>query len=75
MTFAALQEQLGLRLESSKVSTEVLVIDSSEKPTEIAGTESLVQIASLKPPALPERKSSRVATQATVAAQIGRAHV
>ena len=32
--FAALQEQLGLKLESGKVSAEVLVIDSAEKPSE-----------------------------------------
>jgi len=32
--FAALQEQLGLRLESGKVPAEVLVIDSAEKPSE-----------------------------------------
>lgn len=32
--FTALQEQLGLRLESRKVSMEVLVIDSAEKPKE-----------------------------------------
>jgi len=31
--FAALQEQLGLKLESGKVSAEVLVIDSAEKPS------------------------------------------
>jgi uncharacterized protein (TIGR03435 family) len=31
--FAALQEQLGLKLESSKVPAEVLVIDSVEKPS------------------------------------------
>ena len=31
--FAALQEQLGLKLESSKVPAEVLVIDSTEKPS------------------------------------------
>jgi uncharacterized protein (TIGR03435 family) len=32
--FTALQEQLGLRLESRKVSMEVLVIDNAEKPKE-----------------------------------------
>ena len=32
--FTALQEQLGLRLESRKVSMEMLVIDTVEKPTE-----------------------------------------
>jgi uncharacterized protein (TIGR03435 family) len=32
--FAALQEQLGLKLESSRVSAEVLVIDSAEKPSQ-----------------------------------------
>ena len=31
--FAALQEQLGLKLESSKVPADVLVIDSAEKPS------------------------------------------
>lgn len=31
--FAALREQLGLKLESSKVPAEVLVIDSAEKPS------------------------------------------
>lgn len=32
--FDAVQEQLGLRLESSRVPTEVVVIDSVQKPTE-----------------------------------------
>ena len=32
--FTAVQEQLGLRLESTKGSVEVLVIDSVQKPTE-----------------------------------------
>jgi uncharacterized protein (TIGR03435 family) len=32
--FTALQEQLGLRLEARKVPTEVLVIDSVQKPSE-----------------------------------------
>jgi uncharacterized protein (TIGR03435 family) len=32
--FAALQEQLGLKLESGKIPAQVLVIDSAEKPSE-----------------------------------------
>ena len=32
--FTALQEQLGLKLESGRVSAEILVIDSAEKPSE-----------------------------------------
>jgi len=32
--FTALQEQLGLKLESSKGAVEVLVIDSVQKPSE-----------------------------------------
>jgi uncharacterized protein (TIGR03435 family) len=32
--FAALQEELGLKLESGKIPAEVLVIDSAEKPSE-----------------------------------------
>ena len=32
--FTAIQEQLGLRLESSKGPVDVLVIDSIEKPSE-----------------------------------------
>ena len=32
--FTAVQEQLGLRLEQQKLSIEVLVIDSVEKPSE-----------------------------------------
>lgn len=32
--FAALQQQLGLRLESAKVPTKVLIIDRVERPTE-----------------------------------------
>jgi uncharacterized protein (TIGR03435 family) len=32
--FTALQEQLGLRLEARKVPTEVLVIDSAQRPSE-----------------------------------------
>jgi uncharacterized protein (TIGR03435 family) len=32
--FTALQEKVGVRLESQKVSTEVLVIDKAEKPSE-----------------------------------------
>jgi len=34
LIFSALQEQLGLRLESSKGPVEMLVIDSVQKPSE-----------------------------------------
>jgi len=32
--FAALEEQLGLKLEGRKVPTETIVIDSAGKPSE-----------------------------------------
>lgn len=32
--FTAIQEQLGLRLESAKVPVEIIVIDHAEKPSE-----------------------------------------
>jgi uncharacterized protein (TIGR03435 family) len=32
--FAAFQQQLGLKLESTKAPTEVMVIDKVEKPSE-----------------------------------------
>jgi uncharacterized protein (TIGR03435 family) len=32
--FAAIQEQLGLKLEAQRSPVEVLVIDSAQKPTE-----------------------------------------
>ena len=34
MLFTAVQEQLGLRLESTKTSVQVLVVDHVEKPSE-----------------------------------------
>ena len=33
--FSALQEQLGLKLESQKISFEIYVIDHAEKPSEV----------------------------------------
>jgi uncharacterized protein (TIGR03435 family) len=32
--FTAIQEQLGLKLEAGRISAEVLVIDSAEKPSD-----------------------------------------
>jgi uncharacterized protein (TIGR03435 family) len=32
--FTSLQEQLGLRLESQKVSVDIIVVDSAEKASE-----------------------------------------
>jgi uncharacterized protein (TIGR03435 family) len=32
--FAAIQDQLGLKLEAQKTSTQVLVIDHAERPVE-----------------------------------------
>jgi len=32
--FAALQQQLGLRLDSSRAAIDAIVIDSVQKPTE-----------------------------------------
>jgi uncharacterized protein (TIGR03435 family) len=34
MLFTAVQEQLGLRLESTKVPVQVLVVDHIERPSE-----------------------------------------
>src|SRR5262249_24988150 len=53
--FTAVQEQLGLRLVSSKAPVEVIVIDHIERPSENGGAAAMLQeasrpqVASLKP--------------------------
>ena len=52
----ALEEQLGLKLEETTVSHEVLVIDSAER---LASTPDAAPVANAPPPAVLERKLRR----------------